>query len=153
MRMRLRGEVYRNWGDRALHGGGTQLDGGTGNGSQLGGPRGRRGLINGSCFGPNTQLGDLTKCSISLPPLFFLALHNVCPHLTEGEAEQGGRRDRAQGQRGRFRALNKKDWDERMSRRNMFLYNRGLNYPSFGHDDILLADLIIGKWGCREFNL
>lgn len=49
--------------------------------------------------------------------------------------------------------INKKDWDERMSRRNMFSYNRGLNYPSFGHDDILLADLIIGKWGCREFNL
>lgn len=103
--MRLWGEVYRNLGDRALCGEGTQLDGGTGNGSQLGGPRGRRGLINGSCFGPNTQLGDLTKCSVSLPPLFFLALHNVCPHLAEGEAEQGGRRDRAQGQRGRFRAL------------------------------------------------
>ena len=82
--------------------GGTQLDTGTGNGSQLGGPRGRRSLINGSCFGPNTQLGDLTKCSVSLPPLFFLARRNVCPHLTEGEVEQGGRSDRAQGQRGRF---------------------------------------------------
>lgn len=105
MRMRQRGEVYRNWGDRALRGGGTQLDGGTGNRSQLGGPRGRRGLINGSCFGPNTQLGDLTKCFVSSPPLFFLARHNVCPHLAEGDAEQGGSRDRAQGQRGHFHAL------------------------------------------------
>lgn len=105
MRMRQQGGVYRNRGDRTLRGGGTQLDRGTGNRSQLGGPRGRRGLINGSCFGPNTQLGDLTKCSVSLLPLFFLARHNVFPHPTEREVEQGGRKDLAQGQRGRSQAL------------------------------------------------
>lgn len=54
------------------------------NGSRLGRPRGKRGLINGSCFGPNTQLADLTKCSVSSLPLFFLAWYNVCPQLTGG---------------------------------------------------------------------
>lgn len=126
--------VYRNWGDRALRGGGTQLDRGTGNGSQLGRPRGRRGLINGSCFGPNTQLGDLTKCSVSSPPLFFLARHNVCPHLTEREVEQGGKSDRAQGQRGCFWALRLSIKQKEMRGCQewiCFLYDRGFNYPSF----------------------
>lgn len=86
--------MYRNRGDKAVCRGSTQQDRGTGNGSQLGRSRGRRGLINGSCFGPNSQLGDLTKCSVSSPPLFFLARHNVCPHLTEGEVEEGGGSDR-----------------------------------------------------------
>lgn len=40
------------------------------NGLRLVKPRGRRGLINGSCFGPTTQLADLTKCSVSPQPLF-----------------------------------------------------------------------------------
>lgn len=51
------------------------------NESQLGRPGGRRGFINGSCFGPNTQLADLTKCSVSpclcffwLGTMFFLNL-------------------------------------------------------------------------------
>lgn len=58
----------------------------------MGRPGGRRGLINGSCFRPNTQLADLTKCSVSSPPLFFLARCNVCPQRTgggEGESSAG----------------------------------------------------------------
>lgn len=102
MKMRQQRRVYRNRTDKALCRGSTQLDRGTGNGSQLSRPTGRRGLINGSCFGPNTQLSDLTKCSVSSPPLFFLARHNVCPHLTEGEVEEGGGSDWAQGQQGYF---------------------------------------------------
>lgn len=134
MRMRQWEGVYRNRGDRAPRGGGSQLDRGRGNEGQLGGPRGRRSLINGPCFGPNTQLGDLTKCSVSLPPLFFLARHSVCPHLTEGEVEQGGRSDQAQGQRGHYRALRLsiKQNETRGCREWIcFLYDRGLNYLSF----------------------
>lgn len=44
------------------------------NGSKLGRPKGKKGLINGSCFGPNTQLADLTKSSVSPLPLFFPGL-------------------------------------------------------------------------------
>ncbi len=69
------------------------------------GLEGGGGLINGSCFGPNTQLADLTKCSVSPLPLFFLAWYNVCPQLTGGGEGEGGRDTRvmrAQGQRGCF---------------------------------------------------
>lgn len=65
-------------------------------GPEGGGGGGGGCLINGSCFGPNTQLGDLTKCSVSSPPLFFCccffspARHNVCPRLREGEVGRGG---------------------------------------------------------------
>lgn len=72
-------------------------------GSQLCRPRGRRDFINGSCFGPNTQLADLTKCSVSPLPLFFLAWYNVCPHLTGGREGDGtAGLITAQGQRGCF---------------------------------------------------
>lgn len=156
MRMRQWGGLYRNWGDKALCHGSTQLDRSTGNGSQVGRPGGRRGLINGSRFGPNTQLADLTKCSVSSPPLFFLARHNVCPHLTEGDVERGGGSHQAQGQRGCFQALWVSiKWNE-MSvcwEWICFCTAAGLIIRVFGHDDILLTDLIIGKWGCREFSL
>lgn len=69
----------------------------------MGRPRGRRGLINDSCFGPNTQLADLTKCFVSSLPLFSLAWYNVCPELTGGgEGEMGTDVIRAQGQKRSF---------------------------------------------------
>lgn len=82
--------VYRNRGDKAPCHSGMQLDRGRGMGVSWAGLGGGGGLINGSCFGPNTQLADLTKCSFSSPPLFFLARCNVCPQRTGGgEGESG----------------------------------------------------------------
>ncbi|KAG7498229.1 hypothetical protein JOB18_002698 [Solea senegalensis] len=47
------------------------------NGTQPSRAGGRKLLINDSSFGPNTQLADVTKCSVSAVPLLFLALFNV----------------------------------------------------------------------------
>lgn len=70
--MRGSRSVYRNRGDKTLCHSSTQLDSGT-RMSKLGRPGGKKALINGSCFGPNTQLADLTKSSVSPLPLFFSA--------------------------------------------------------------------------------
>lgn len=65
---------------------------------------GRRGLINGRRCGPNTQLADLTKWSISSLPLFFFS-DCVCPRLTGGEERgRGGGVIGPQGHRGCFQA-------------------------------------------------
>lgn len=66
------------------------------NESHLGRPTGRRGLINGARFGPNTQLAHLTKYSVSPLP-FFLAWFNVCLQHTGGGGERAAF-DHYQGQ-------------------------------------------------------
>lgn len=71
------------------------------NESQLGRPTGRRGLINGACFGPNTQLAHLTKCSVSPLSLFvfFLAWYKVCLQHTGGGEEKRAVCDYREGQK------------------------------------------------------
>lgn len=73
-----------DWGDRAQCHRGTQRDGWQRDGSKLGRPGGKRRLINGRRFGPNIQLVDLTNCSVSTLPFFFMASYNVCPQLVGG---------------------------------------------------------------------
>lgn len=156
MRMRQQGRLYRNQSDKALCHGSTQLDRGTGSGSQLSRPTGRSGLINGSCFGPNTQLDDLTKCSVSSPPLFFSGSAQC---LSSSYRRRSGTRwGKWLGPRSArlFSALwlSIKGNEMRLCQEWIcYCTTVGLIIRVFGHDDILLADLIIGKWGCREFSL
>lgn len=68
--MRKRQGVYRNRGDKALCHDNTQLDRGRRMGASWASLEGGGLLINDSSFGPNTQLADLTKCSVSCPFVF-----------------------------------------------------------------------------------
>ena len=155
---RRQGGVCRNRGDKALCHSGTQLDRGRRMGVGWAGPGGRRDLINGSRFGPNTQLANLTKCSVSSLPLFSLAWWNVCPPTYRWRGRgRGCRYDWSARSKRWFSAsfviiscdhqLNVMRWD--FIEMNSVFYNPGIISVS-ACDDIFVTNLITGIWACRE---
>lgn len=88
------------------------------------------GLINGSRFGPNTQLGDLTKCFVSSPPLFFLARHSVWSQKWNEVGEVVGLKVGGVVLELSDYHFSKKRWED-VEDEFVFLYDRKLNYLSF----------------------